>query len=36
MIRRIAISFVIVMGFLLVIAEVQRADDRATHEFKVQ
>lgn len=35
MIRRIAVSFVIVMGFLLVIAEVQRHEARET-EFQVQ
>jgi hypothetical protein len=34
MIRRIAISFVIVMGFLLVIAEVQRHEDKAGTEFQ--
>lgn len=36
MIRRLAVSFVIVMGFLLVIAEVQRADDRQHTEFQQQ
>ena len=34
MIRRIAAGFVFVMAFLLVIAEVQRHDDRAANEYQ--